>query len=167
MENNEIIKVEHSLLEDEDTLKDRYLTFLIADETYAIEIAYVTEIIGIQKIAKIPNIKNFIKGIISLRGIITPVIDVRCRFRINETDYNDRTCIIVVSINNINIGLIVDQVSEVVDIPTSMITAPPHTNKGTGSQFISGIGKVGDQIKIILNIYKLLYEDYQQDIETE
>jgi purine-binding chemotaxis protein CheW len=144
---------------DEDTQKDRFLSFKIADEDYAIEIKYIIEIIGIQRITKVPNISDFIKGIINLRGNIIPVVDVRKRFNLNEIDYNDRTCIIVVRLSNTSIGLIVDEVQEVVNIMEDHIAPPPPTNKGTHSKFIQGIGRIGKSVKILLNINRLLYED--------
>ncbi len=144
---------------DEDTQKDRFLSFKIANEDYAIEIKYIIEIIGIQKVTKVPNISNYIKGIINLRGNIIPVVDIRKRFGLDEIPYNDRTCIIVVSLSNTSIGLIVDEVQEVVNISEDFIAPPPATNKGSHSKFIQGIGRVGKTVKILLNINRLLYED--------
>ncbi len=146
---------------DEDTQKDRFLSFRIDKEDYAIEIKHVIEIIGIQRITKVPNIKDFIKGIINLRGNIIPVVDVRTRFKLQPIPYNDRTCIVVVKLINTAIGLIVDEVQEVVNMPEDKIAPPPQTNKGTHSRFISGIGKVGKVVKIILNINRLIYDDDQ------
>jgi purine-binding chemotaxis protein CheW len=145
--------------DEDDTLKDKFLTFNIADEFYAIEIQYVIEIIGMQKITKIPNVKKYINGIINLRGNIIPVVEVRTRFGMNRIPYNDRTCIIVVNINEMSIGLIVDEVSEVVIIAEEHVSNPPSTNKGTHSRFIQGIGTIDENVKIILIIHKLLYDD--------
>ncbi|HOQ49824.1 MAG TPA: chemotaxis protein CheW [Candidatus Kapabacteria bacterium] len=153
-------------LDTENTLEDRYLTFKTGDEQYAFEIEYVTEIIGIQNITPVPNIKPFIKGIINLRGIIYPVICVRKRFNIPEIPYNDRTCIIIVNVNNNGIGLIVDEVAEVIKILPEQISPPPQTNKGSHSKFIKGIGRVGENLKIILDIKKLLY-DIDSDINEK
>jgi len=153
-------------LDTENTLEDRYLTFKTGDEQYAFGIEYVTEIIGIQNITPVPNIKPFIKGIINLRGIIYPVICVRKRFNIPEIPYNDRTCIIIVNVNNNGIGLIVDEVAEVIKILPEQISPPPQTNKGSHSKFIKGIGRVGENLKIILDIKKLLY-DIDSDINEK
>jgi purine-binding chemotaxis protein CheW len=147
------------LNEDEDTQKNKYLTFNISTEDYAIEIKNVIEIIGIQKITEVPNVKKYIKGIINLRGIINPVIDVRMRFGIENKEYDDRTCIVVVHINGVSVGLIVDEVNEVVNISEDMISAPPKTNKGSQSRYIQGIARIGDNVKILLNINKLLYDE--------
>ena len=145
--------------DEEDTQKDKYLTFRLGSEEYGIEIKYIIEIIGIQKITAVPNIKSYIKGIINLRGIINPVVDVRMRFNLAPREYDDRTCIIVVELNNISLGLIVDEVSEVINIPPDKISPPPQTNKGSQSHFLQGIAKVGEQVKIILNIDRLLYDE--------
>lgn len=153
-------------LEDEDTQKDKFLTFHIGNEDYAIDIKFVNEIISIQKITPVPNIKKFIKGIINLRGNIIPVIDVRLRFRIPEIEYTDKTCIIVTNINNIQVGLIVDEVSEVLTIPEDRISQPPQTNKGAKSRYIQGIGRIGKKVKVMLNLSKLLYDEEKIVIET-
>ncbi len=145
--------------DEEDTLRDRYLTFVLGSEHYAFEIKYVTEIIGIQKVTEVPNIKEYIKGIINLRGIIVPIVDVRKRFGMEQIEYDDRACIIVVTINNTNIGLIVDEVAEVLSIPEDSISPAPLTNKGSKSRFILGMGKVDMNVKIVLDINKLLYDE--------
>ena len=130
--------------DDEDTQKDKYLTFHLAGEDYGIEIAYVTEIIGIQKITEVPDMPDFIKGVINLRGQVIPVMDVRARFKLPSRDYDERTCIVVVDINSTAVGLVVDQVSEVVDIPDAQVEPPPKTGKGASSKYLKGMGKMGD-----------------------
>ena len=144
---------------EEDTLKDRYLTFLIEKESYGIEVRYITEIIGIQPIAKIPELPEYVKGIINLRGKIIPVMDVRLRFKKEPREYNDRTCIVVVDISDVSIGLIVDSVSEVLTIPEQDIVDPPSMNRGFNNRYIKKIGKVGNEVKLLLDCGKLLTED--------
>lgn len=141
----------------EDTQKGRYLTFELDREVYGIEIKYVTEIIGIQDITEVPEMPEYIKGIINLRGKIIPVMDVRLRFKKEPREYNDRTCIIVIDIEDISIGLIVDSVSEVLAIPETEVVAPPEVGKGS-NKYIKGIGKVGNEVKLILDSHKLLNE---------
>jgi purine-binding chemotaxis protein CheW len=150
---------EDDFLEEEDTQKDKYLTFRLANEDYGIEIFYVTEIIGIQKITEVPDMPDFVRGVINLRGKVIPVIDVRTRFKLEPKAYGDRTCIVVVDINQSVIGLIVDEVSEVISIPANNIDPAPKTGKGTKSRFIQGIGKVGEQVKIILHVGQLLNDE--------
>lgn len=153
--------------DDEDTLKDRYLTFYLGKQTYALEIKYITEIIGIQKITKVPNIKSFIKGIINLRGSIVPIVELRKRFRLSDVEYDERTCIIVVNINNVEVGIIVDEVAEVINIPEEEISPAPETNKGTESRFISGMSKISDKIIILLNIEKVLYDTKNETLVNQ
>lgn len=149
---------------EEDTLKDRYLTFSIEHETYGIELRYVTEIVGIQRITKIPELPEYVKGIINLRGRIIPVMDVRLRFRKKPKDYNDRTCVIVINVKDTSIGLIVDTVSEVITIPEQDIVEPPQINKGVNNKYIKKIGKAGNDVKLLLDCEKLLSEDELMDI---
>lgn len=143
---------------DEDTQKDKFLTFHLGTEDYGIEIRFVTEIIGIQKITVIPEMPDYIKGVINLRGKIIPVMDVRVRFRIEPRAYDERTCIIVVNIRDSAVGLVVDTVSEVVDIPESQIESAAGLNRNISNAFIQGIGKIGEDIKIILDVSKLLFD---------
>jgi len=148
---------------DEDTQKDRFLTFALDSETYGIEIRNVMEIIGIQAITEIPELPDYIKGIINLRGKIIPVMDVRLRFKKEPKEYNDRTCVIVIDINEMSIGLIVDSVSEVLTIPEQDITVPPNLNN-LKTRYIKNIGKVGSDVKLLLDCEKLLTEDELNEI---
>ena len=145
--------------EEEDTQKDKYLTFSLGKEIFGIEIKFVTEIIGIQAITEIPQLPPYIKGIINLRGKIIPVMDVRLRFEKEAREYNDRTCVIIVEIREICIGLIVDSVSDVLLIPEENIVPPPDSKLGVKSKYIMGIGKVENDIKLILDCDKLLNDE--------
>ncbi|MHA7963829.1 chemotaxis protein CheW [Paenibacillus sp. CAU 1782] len=140
---------------EEDSLKNKYLTFALGSEVYGIEIRHVTEIIGVQSITPVPELPEYIKGIINLRGKIIPVMDVRLRFRKPFREYNDRTCIIVVDIKEISIGLIVDTVAEVMTIEEGNIVEPPDLNQFS-RRYIQGIGKSGDEVKLLLNCDELL-----------
>ena len=153
--------------DDEDTQKDKYLTFHLAGEEYGIDIVFVTEIIGIQKITEVPEMPVFIKGVINLRGKVIPIMDIRSKFKFESRDYDDRTCIIVVDITGTAIGLVVDEVSEVVDIPAEQIEPPPTTGQGTSVRYLKGMGKIGDTVKILLNVEKLLYEEELEQVVAE
>ncbi len=144
--------------QEEDTQKGRFLTFNLGSESYGLEIKFVTEIIGIQPITEVPELPDYIRGIINLRGKIIPVMDVRLRFKKNFIEYNDRTCVIVIDIREVSIGLIVDSVSEVISIPETEIVAPPEVSRG-GNKYIKGIGKVHGEVKLLLDCDKLLNED--------
>lgn len=149
----------------EDSQRDKYLTFLVDVEEYGIAIRYVTEIIGLQKITDIPDLPPVIKGVINLRGRIIPVMDMRSRFRLPSREYDSRTCVVVVNIDAKTIGLIVDRVSEVQVIPADQVEPPPRTAKG-GCRYIQGVGKVGDQVKILLDVTTLLDEEELLELES-
>jgi purine-binding chemotaxis protein CheW len=149
---------------EEDTQKGRFLTFYIGSDSYGIEIQYVTEIIGIQAITEIPELPEYVKGIINLRGKIIPVMDIRLRFKKEPREYNDRTCIIVVDISNLSIGLIVDSVSEVLTIPEEEIVDPPEMNK-CSNRYIKKIGKYGNEVKLLLDCDKLLTDDENDEMD--
>lgn len=151
---------------EEDTQKDRFLTFSLGNEQYGIDIRFVTEIIGIQAITEIPELPEYVKGIINLRGKIIPVMDVRLRFKKEPKPYNDRTCIIVIDISSLSIGLIVDSVSEVLTIPDQEIVDPPQMKKGS-NKYIKKIGKVGNDVKLLLDCEKLLTEEELEDLKED
>lgn len=154
------IELESTVEETEDdTLKDRYLTFCLGKESYGLEIRHVTEIIVLQEITKVPDLPEFIIGVVNLRGNVISVMDMRKRFSLEQKDYDDRTCIIVVNIKGIAVGLLVDTVNEVLNIPQEQVDPPPKTHSGIKSNYITGMGKVEKQVKILLDIEKVLYEE--------
>ncbi len=150
----------------EDTQKGKFLTFAIGEECYGIEISYVTEIIGIQPITAVPEVPRYVKGIINLRGKIIPVIDIRLKFRKEAVPYDDRTCIVVVDIEELSVGLIVDNVAEVIDIPDENIVLPPDSKTGFHNRYIKGIGKVEDDVKLLLDCNKILSDEESDIIEA-
>lgn len=149
-------------LEDQDTQKDKYLTFRIGSEEYAIAIKNVTEIIGMMSITEVPQTPEYIKGVINLRGKVIPVMDIRLRFEMESRDYDERTCVIVVNFKESTVGLVVDTVSEVLDIPEENIEASSQFNNANGNNFICGMGKVDDQIKMVIDVNALLFKDSEQ-----
>lgn len=142
-------------VEDEDTLKGKYLIFPMGNEFYGLELRYVTEITGISPITQVPFMPAYIKGVINLRGKIIPVMDARLRFKKDERAYDGRTCIIVLDDDIVTLGLIVDGVSEVIELTDDNIE-PSAELGGYGSKYIKGIGKVGSSVKLILDCEKLL-----------
>ncbi len=144
--------------DDEDTQKDMYFSFRIGDEEYAIEIGYVNEVIGMMKITEVPEMPDFVRGVINLRGQVVPVTDVRTRFKMEPREYDDRTCVIVVNVQDTAIGMAVDQVSDVLNIPEKDREPPPKVNRAETSRFIKGMGKVDEEVKILLDVNKLLYD---------
>ena len=142
----------------EDTMHGKYLTFNLDNECYVVEISYVTDIIQMQPIATLPEVNSYVKGIINLRGEIIPVMDVRLRFGKEELEYNERTCIVVSRVNPLCVGLIVDSVSEVIYIADENIAAPPRIN-GTSNRYVKNIGKVGQEVKLLLDFEKLVGDE--------
>jgi purine-binding chemotaxis protein CheW len=156
--------VDNSVAVEEDTQKDRFLTFSLEKESYGIDIKYVTEIIGIQSISEIPELPEYVRGIINLRGKIIPVLDVRIRFKKEPKEYNDRTCVIVVDIKGVSIGLIVDRVAEVITIAEEDLVEPPQINKGFNNRYIKKIGKIGNEVKLLLDCEKILTDNELEDL---
>jgi len=146
-------------IEDIDAQKDKYLTFHIGAEDYAIAISYVTEIIGMLKITEVPQTPKYIKGVINLRGKVIPVMDIRLRFGMPARDYDERTCVIVVQFQENIVGLVVDTVSEVLDIPEENVENTQSFNQTSKNNFICGMGKAAERIKMIIDVNALLYRD--------
>jgi purine-binding chemotaxis protein CheW len=143
----------------DDTIKDQYLTFAIEDEDYGVEIAYVKEIIKMQSITKVPEMPSFIEGIINLRGDLIAVLDVRNRFGKPSKEHDEETCIIVIVYGEYTLGMIVDAVHETAIIPEERIAAPPSAKLSYANQFIRNIGKVGDEVKLLMDIERFLAQD--------
>ncbi len=161
MQNNNLIddSIDNDGLHEVDSTKDQYLTFVIEDEEYGIEITNIKEIISICAITQVPGTESYIKGIINLRGDIIPVIDVRKRFGKPPVEYNDLTCIVVIEYKEYSLGLIVDNVEEVIYIDESNVLPPPNAKLNHYNQFIRNIGRVGDSIKLFLDLDKFLVQD--------
>ncbi|MCL2166946.1 MAG: chemotaxis protein CheW [Clostridiales bacterium] len=134
----------------QDDLTGRYLTFYIEDVIYSLPLNHVIEIIGIQHITHIPSVPYYIKGVVNLRGKVVPITDVRLKFGQEERPYDDKTCIVIVVINDMNIGLIVDRVAEVVTLDKMNTAPPPMTERRMGDSYLDSISTLSE--KIILNI---------------
>lgn len=159
---NEVKRVTKEAETDEhDVQKGKYMTFKSGNEYFGLRIQYVNEIIQFQTITAIPETEDYIKGLINLRGKVIPVIDVRLRFKQKPFEYNDRTCIIVISVKSTVVGLIVEKIAEVVEIKEENILPPPTIGRGDKAQnkYVYGIGKVGDSVKLLLDPDKLLNDD--------
>lgn len=149
----------------EDTQHGRFLTFKLGEEFFGLEISYVEEIVGMQPITQMPEVAAYVRGIINLRGRIIPVIDVRLKFDKETIPYDDRTCIIVVDIQDMPVGLIVDEVTEVLTIVDDNIVPPPLAKTGACKRYIKAIGKIGNDVKILLNCNKLLDTDELESLK--
>lgn len=138
----------------------KYLTFRIASEEYGLEILKVVEIIGLMDITRVPRTPGFVRGVINLRGKIIPVVELRTKFGMESTEDTDQTCIIVVQIlqgnSQVVMGIIVDQVSEVLDIDSDQIEDTPSFGVTSDTNYILGIGKVEEKVIMLLDIDKVL-----------
>ncbi len=134
----------------------KFLTFVLNDEVYGIEILKVREIIGLMDITNVPQTPDYIKGVINLRGKVIPVIDLRLKFSMLEGERTPETCTIVVEVDNTSIGIIVDMVSEVLEIKGEEIEDAPQLGQGIDTNFMMGLGKTKDAIVILLDIAKIL-----------
>lgn len=143
---------------DADNIDNMYLTFSLADEEYGVGIGGVVEIVGMQRIMPIPDMPDYVKGVINLRGKVIPLMDVRLRFGMAERSYDERTVIIVMDVADAPIGLIVDGVREVLEIPPGQIDRPSQFGRGAGKSVISAIGRIADRVAILLDTAVLVSE---------
>ena len=137
-------------------LDGKFLTFVLGDETYGIEILKAREIISLMDITTVPQTPDYMKGVINLRGKVIPVIDLRMKFSMQEEEHTQETCVIVVEVNGTSIGLIVDSVSEASDINGADIEDSPSFGQGIDTSFIMGLGKVKEKIIVLLDINEVL-----------
>ena len=151
------------------TREGKYLTFSLAEEEYGIGILKIKEIIGMLPITSVPQTPDFVKGVINLRGKVIPVIDLRMRFGIDEIDYTERTCIIVVEVersnNTVLIGVVVDAVSEVLNIKDADIEETPAFGANLDTEYILGMAKMEGGVKILLDIDEVLNDEEIEALE--
>ncbi|MDK2820339.1 MAG: purine-binding chemotaxis protein CheW [Clostridia bacterium] len=144
------------------------VVFRLANETYGVDINHVQEIIRMQDITEIPRTPDFIEGVINLRGRIIPVIDLHKRFGLPEAETNSNTRIMVVELEKVTVGMIVDSVSEVLRMPTTSIEPPPSMINGIDVAYLKGVGKWEDnRLIILLDLERVLKEREQRQLEQE
>lgn len=138
----------------------KYLTFTLGSETYGLEILKVREIIGTHgvTITSVPQLPANARGVMNLRGVVIPIIDLRLKFNMAEKEYNRETCIIVLTVGRQLMGIVVDAVSEVLDIGEGAISPPPPFGAGVATDFILGMGKVKDKVVLLLDISCVLLD---------
>lgn len=137
-------------------LSGKYLTFVLDGEEYGIRILAVQEIIGSMSVTKVPRTPAFLRGVINLRGKIIPVVEMRAKFGMPEVEDTPETCIIVVRTAGVEMGIVVDAVSEVVDIAPEMVDESPNFGAAVDSSYIVGIGKVASGVKVLLDVDQVL-----------
>ena len=133
----------------------KLLTFVLDDVRYGLEVKHVVEIIGIQRITRVPERASFVRGVINLRGRVIPVIDVRLRFGLPERAYDSRTCIVVARVGDANVGLIVDTVHDVIDVSLDDIEPVPAASNGAAGDLVASMARASDAVIVILAVHRL------------
>lgn len=143
--------------------KDKFLSFMLYNEEYCIEILKVKEILGMMDITMVPQTPNYLRGVINLRGLIVPITDLRRKFKFPDMEYSERTCIVVVEIESdgeiMLLGITVDAINEVIGIPKEKISKVPYINAKIKADYIMGITELDNSVKILLDIDKVLSDD--------
>lgn len=153
-----------------ESLSGKYMTFKLAREEYGLEILKVREIIGLMDITRVPRTADFIRGVINLRGKVHPVVDLRLKFGMELAEATDQTVIIVVQFSaedqDITMGILVDEVVEVLDIPPDQIEPPPNFGNGADTEFILGVGKSDKRVIFLLDIGRVLTSDQNLQLQN-
>ena len=139
--------------------KNEFLTFVLGEENYALDIMTVKEIRGYEQVTKIANAPDYIKGVINLRGDIVPIIDLRIKFKVGQATYDEFTIVIMLMIGDRIVGIVVDEVSDVIKVGTTSIKPPPEFGVAFDSSYLHGLTTVKDQMIILVNIQKLITSD--------
>lgn len=141
------------------------IIFQLKDEEYAISVQQVGSIERVQHITRVPQTATFVKGVINLRGVVTPIIDLRDRFDIETTEFTDSTRIIIVYINNMEVGLIVDAAYDVIDIPQDAIEPPPEVIGTVDVDYIDGVAKIDSRLLMLLNMERVLSKKEMKELQ--
>ena len=151
------------------SMAGRYLTFKLGPEIYGIEILCVQEIIGLMPITRIPKVSEYIRGVINLRGKVIPVMSLSRRFGVPDRDDTSLTCVIVIELardsGTVTMGIVVDEVSEVINIHAENIESPPDLGGASGDTFLRGMGKVDGKVVILLDMAHVIESDVPIDLE--
>lgn len=145
----------------------KVIVFQIKDKEYAIPVDKVSGIEKLLHITRVPKAVSFVKGVINLRGVITPIIDLRIRFGFEEVEYNDSTRIIIVVLDDIEVGLIVDSANDVLDIPLESIEPQPEVVGHLASEYISGVAKIEKRLLVLINLEKALSLEGNEIVRKE
>lgn len=145
------------MLEHKDIVEEvKVIVFRLVDEEYGVEVSQVRSIERMQSITRVPRTPDFVKGVINLRGVVTPIIDLKTRFSLGAEEYSDSTRIIIVAVEDMEVGLIVDAANDVIDIPLNSIELPPSVVGGIKATYLRGVAKLQNRLLIMLNLDKVL-----------
>jgi purine-binding chemotaxis protein CheW len=134
----------------------KVIVFRLKDEEYGVEVQQVKSIEKLDHITRVPRTPKFVKGVINLRGVVTPIIDLRSRFGLEESEYTESTRVIIVAVGELEVGLIVDAANDVIDIPVNAIEPPPEVVGGVEAAYLRGVAKLEKRLLILLNLDKVL-----------
>ena len=147
----------------EEVMYKKVVVFQLKDKEYAIPVERVKAIEKVLHITRVPNATNYIKGVINLRGVVTPIIDLRARFELAEQEYTESTRIIIVSVDEMEVGLIVEAANDVIDIPIENIEPQPDVVGTEEAEFITGVAKVNKRLLILIDLEKVLITDHMSE----
>ncbi|GBF11623.1 MAG: chemotaxis protein CheW [Tepidibacillus sp.] len=143
----------------------KFIVFRLGSEEYGVDVQQVKSIERMEHITRVPNTPPFVKGVINLRGVVIPIIDLRRRFSIEQKDYNESTRIIIVNVEEMEVGLIVDAANDVIDIPVQAIEPPPKVVGAVEAIYLRGVAKLANRLLILLNLDKVLNVDEMKELE--
>ncbi|MCR6107048.1 chemotaxis protein CheW [Salipaludibacillus agaradhaerens] len=143
----------------------KVIVFQLKDEEYGVEVEQVRSIERVQHITRVPSTPDFVEGVINLRGVVTPIIDLRKRFNIEGIDHSETTRVIIVTVGNMEVGLVVDAANDVIDIPKSAVEPPPEVVGGLEAEYIRGVAKLEKRLLILLNLDKVLNAEEMNELQ--
>ncbi|SER60164.1 chemotaxis protein CheW [Salipaludibacillus aurantiacus] len=150
----------------ESSLDDiKVIVFQLKDEEYGVEVEQVKSIERVQHITRVPSTPDFVEGVINLRGVVTPIIDLRKRFNIEGLDHSDTTRVIIVTVEKMDVGLVVDAANDVIDIPRSAVEPPPQVVGGLEAEYIRGVAKLEKRLLVLLNLDKVLNSEEMDEMK--
>lgn len=144
----------------------KVIVFRLENEEYGVEVSQVKAIERVLHITRVPRTPEFVKGVINLRGVVTPIVDLRKRFDLKETDFTEATRIIIVGVGELEVGLIVDAANDVIDIPVSSIEPPPEVVGGVEAVYLRGVAKLDKRLLIMLNLNKVLNTEEIKQLDS-
>ncbi|MBP2240150.1 purine-binding chemotaxis protein CheW [Cytobacillus eiseniae] len=145
----------------------KLIVFQLMNKEYAIPVNQVQSIEKVEHITRVPKTEKFIKGVINLRGVITPIIDLRSRFELEEAEVTESTRVIIVNFNDLEVGFIVDLANDVIDIPVESIEPPPEVVGVTEAEYINGVAKIGKRLLILIDLEKILIPEQLSNLGIE
>ncbi len=153
-----------ALLANEEVLQ--MVSFVLNEEEFGVDILKVQEIIRIVELTRVPNAPHFVEGVINLRGRIVPVIDLRKRFGLPQNEFDKNSRIVIVAVNNLVVGFLVDKVKEVLRVPKAVIEPPPEITSTIHTDYIIGVAKLDDRLLIVLDLEKILAPSEKNELEA-